>query len=79
MASRGPATDAMGASRGWFLHPFGAAAVAFGVAVGHGFGGKILDEISGLYQFGARYCAPQDRRFVSPDPVFCLKQQVTDL
>ncbi|MCA1369676.1 hypothetical protein I6F15_19995 [Bradyrhizobium sp. BRP14] len=48
----------------------------------HGFGGKILDEISGLYQFGARYYAPKIGASSAPT---CLlfkatyRQQVTDL
>ncbi|MGO4331147.1 toxin TcdB middle/N-terminal domain-containing protein [Cupriavidus sp. 2TAF22] len=64
-------TDAAGALAGSrFFHPFGEAGGAGGVAVPCAFGGKILDEISGLYHFGARNYAPEIGRFVSPDPLY---------
>ena len=64
-------TDAAGALVGnRFFHPFGEAGPTSGSAVPLSFGGKILDDVSGLYHFGARYYAPEIGRFVSPDPLY---------
>jgi RHS repeat-associated protein len=64
-------TDAAGTLAGSrFFHPFGEAGPTSGRAVPPSFGGKILDEVSGLYHFGARYYAPEIGRFVSPDPLY---------
>ncbi|MGW1545184.1 toxin TcdB middle/N-terminal domain-containing protein [Streptomyces sp. NPDC002309] len=53
-------------------HPFGEMTVALGPGEPRGFGGRLLDDVSGLYFFGARYYAPEIGRFVSPDPLLLM-------
>ncbi|MFB7998968.1 toxin TcdB middle/N-terminal domain-containing protein [Streptomyces sp. NPDC056002] len=57
-------------------HPFGEAAIALGPAEPRGFGGRLLDDVSGLYCFGARYYAPEIGRFVSPDPLVLMHPEM---
>ncbi|MEU1280309.1 toxin TcdB middle/N-terminal domain-containing protein [Streptomyces sp. NPDC005805] len=64
-------TDAAGALAATrFFHPFGEAGPATGPGVPPQFGGRTLDDISGLYHFGARHYAPEIGRFTSPDPLY---------
>src|SRR5262249_41484836 len=64
-------TDSAGAIVGSrFFHPFGEAGPTSGAVVPPSFCGQLLDDVSGLYHFGARYYAPEIGRFVIPDPFY---------
>lgn len=66
-------TDTAGAlANSRFFHPFGETAATTSTVLPT-FGGKILDDVSGLYHFGARDYAPEIGRFVSPDPLYLDK------
>lgn len=70
-------TDAAGDPVGRRIyHPFGEPAFLTGVDDPHGFGGHLLDEISGLYFAGARSYAPDIGRFISPDPMLLARPEV---
>lgn len=72
-------TDAAGVLAGSrHLQPFGedAGQGTAGATVPYAFGAQMLDDVSGLYHFGARYYAPEIGRFVSPDPLYLLSPEL---